>query len=188
MYGKIELDPDEPLVCIFFRGAGADGIDTVQTVDFERRMDREIPEGGISFYRGNIYQYLTIVDNVKRKAKLNRGIAVTTVKKVQDLGFIVRANSAGDAHICLHCASCNGAKDACSPGEGTCSFITPEHYQAENDVARKALAEAMTVVIEASNSRDDLIKWFATDLKKEAPNKANMEYVRRWETNRAVKV
>ena len=185
MYQKVELDPDEPLVCIFFRDVDSDSVATVETVDFERRMHLDPPEGGISFFRANICHYLSVVENVQRKAKLNRGLATITVKEVVDLGYYVMAGGADDAHVELHCASCNGAERDCSAGKGSCPFISPEHYQAQDDVARKKLAEAMTVVIEATNTRADLIKWFASDLKKEDAKVANKEYVRRWETNRA---
>lgn len=184
MYEKVELDPEEPLVCIFFRDADSDSVGTVETVDFERRMYLKPPEGGISFFRGNLHHYLSVVESVTRKPKLNRGLAVITVKQVQELGYWLTAKGKDDPHVELHCPSCNGNERDCSAEKGSCPFVSPEHKLAEDDVARKRLAEAMTVVIEATNSQAELIKVFATDLRKEEAARANLEYVRRWETNR----
>jgi hypothetical protein len=51
MYGVIPLDPDELLICLFFRADG-DPPASVEARDFERRLHlKPQPEGGISFFR-----------------------------------------------------------------------------------------------------------------------------------------
>jgi hypothetical protein len=180
MYQVLELDLDEQLVCLFFRGEG-EPQNIVQTVDFERRMNREVPEGGISFYRAAVVSFFFIVDRVRRKPRLNRGIALISTRHLLDLGFTLKGDPAANAgHICLHCNRCDGTQYNCS-AIGPCAFITPEDYRADNDMMRKALSEAMTVVIEATNTREQLLSIFGRDVLQDDPLHANEEYIRRWQ-------
>lgn len=185
MYGVLSLNPDEQLLCLFFRGQG-DSVNTLETADFERRMElKPKPEGGLSFYRAETTTFREIVDNVKRKGKLNRGIATVGVKQLTDLGFKICGDlSVDDKHVCIHCSTCNLSKSECTPESGcSCGFITPENYYAENDRLRKALSEEMKVVVEATNSRDELLNIFTKDLEGN-PKTINQEYERRWRAER----
>jgi hypothetical protein len=186
MYGPIELERDEKLLCLFLRGNGQN-VNHVDPGDFERRMGNsllKLPEGGISFFRAGTTDYRTIVDCVKRAKTLNRGIASVLVGKVLDLGFQICGDlDVDERHVCVHCNTCNCAKDNCAPHGASCSFISPEDRHAEDDRMRRELANGMQIIIQASHSRTELLRIFATDLRNdiEVANR-NETFLHRFQT------
>lgn len=180
MYGPISLDSKEILICLFLRGDG-EAFDKIAPRDFERRMHLKPPEGGISFYRAETTDYKFIVNKVTRTPLLNRGVSTISVGELEEIGFKVCGELAtNDQHVQVHCLDCNCTARDCRPDGNTCSFISPESANAENDRMRRLLADAMFVVIEARNSRTDLLEIFGKDFKGTFAE-MNAEYARRWE-------
>ncbi len=180
MYGVISLTEEEFLLCLFFRGDG-EIADTVSPRDFERRMHQTPPEGGISFFRAQTTDYREMIDRVKRTRLLCRGIATVSVGQLLKIGFQLCGDlEIDDKHVCIHCLDCNCAKDDCRPSGQTCSFISPENVNSENDRMRRLLADAMSVIIEARNTRTDLLEIFGTDVDGTVAER-NTAYAQRWE-------
>jgi hypothetical protein len=133
--------------------------------DFERRLHLNPPEGGISFFRAKTTDYREMVERVRCNPSLNRGIAIVSVGQILDLDFHLYADlDENDQHVCIHCLTCNGQKDDCSPKAMSYTFVSPEAPNAENDRSRRQLADAIAIVLESRNSRTELLEIFAQTL------------------------
>jgi hypothetical protein len=163
MYGRLDLHVNEVLACVFFRGQGQ-AVNQLAVSDFERRLDRQPPkppEGGISFFRLDHVTLKTIIDTVKQKGRLNRGIAITTAGKLGDRGLRIFGDGPNHAHVCLHCPRCNGSRDDCIPDIPPCPLVPLDlAREGANDAFRVRLIGAMDVLIEASCSRNELLEIF----------------------------
>lgn len=191
MYQVLDLAPDERLVCLFFRGPG-ESVDQTLVTDFERRPGPPVQEAGLSFFRRDQITFRAIVNTVRRKQALNRGMATITAGRLKELGFNIYGEADGDmAHICLHCAQCNGNENDCTPRAGVCPFIVPDGMQPnpDDDVIRASLSRALNEqgpVFEALNTRDQLLAIFGPDVSQENPVDANNIYEIRWAESRAL--
>lgn len=114
MYELLNLPEKELLICVFFRSPGGDSLDRMEAVDFERRLEKVPPEGGLSFFRNETTDYRSIASQVKRKGQLNRGFALVSIKQLNELKIKVCGDlAANPRHVCIHCLACNCAEVDC---------------------------------------------------------------------------
>lgn len=181
MYQKLSLKPDEILVCLFLRGDG-EPTDRIAVTDFERRLS--IGESGISLFRRSLCTYKTIVERVKRRPRLNRGIATVSVSDLVSKGFRIFGDlETAPEHVCLHCSCCDGQVSNCSPTSDSdfCPFTfdSQARQQIEAHFLRQRLADSLSILFPAILTADSLLSVLGKDVADSDPVKSNITYEKR---------
>lgn len=181
MYQQVSLKSDEILVCLFLRGDG-EPVDRIAVTDFERRLS--IGESGISLFRRSLCTYKTIVERVKRRPKLNRGIATVSVSDLEGQGFRIFGDlEIAPEHVCLHCSCCDGLVRNCSPKSESdfCPFTLDSQAQQpfEAHSLRQRLAESLSILFPAILTTENLLLVLGKDVSESNPLEANITYEKR---------
>lgn len=171
-YLKLNVDPDEVLLRMFFRAPGQDG-NVLSIDDFVR--DVANGEGGISLWRTKLAHYGQI-NWIKKKESRFRGFAIAEARYFLEFGFTFHGDPNSPAHVCMHCAYCNNRESGCSATEVAC----PIEGNAPA-VIRDQFAESqrIAVLIPAIVRAKELREVFRTDIGKDEPN-ANEKLMGRW--------
>lgn len=117
-----------------------------------------------------------------RKPNHRRGIATARVGELRSLGFKIFGDLETDsAHVNLHCCDCNGAETDCTTHSEFCPLLRSTGLAASGDshILRLRLAQTLTILLEATTTKQELLAIFGKDVDETSAREANDQYEKR---------